>query len=224
MRRTDTCICRYLRLNKIFHSHSSNSRKSNAPKMKKKITRGGGVFILGIYKNWYMYTYIIIIMIENSAGIIIVQCWIKKNPGRTKHVCNLRWRSIISKLEKSLYNMYISYYESGLPTYKVFFTPLPSSLLCTSSHFELPDLTSLSSHHISSCLPWLFFLPKKTSRLALLYGWNIQQPFQAIIQPNDVQAVWQILEKTSSKFFQKLTSVKFHDESRRDPLKGLLSP
>ena len=29
------------------------------------------------------------------------------NPGRTKHVHNLRWRSIISKPEKSLINIYI---------------------------------------------------------------------------------------------------------------------
>ena len=41
--------------------------------------------------------------------LFILNC--RMSPGRTKHVCNLSWRSIISKLEKSLMNM-ASYVEN----------------------------------------------------------------------------------------------------------------
>ena len=34
--------------------------------------------------------------------IMALKCLALMRPGMTKHVCNLRWRSIISKLEKSL--------------------------------------------------------------------------------------------------------------------------
>ena len=75
-----------------------------------KITNFQNIYVV---MNIYSITYIII-LIQNSAGIIIVQCQIK-------HVCNLSWRSILSKLEKSLNSIkYTNIYDIYIYIYVIY--------------------------------------------------------------------------------------------------------
>ena len=121
----------------------------------------------------YTYVYIIIILIENSAGII-----------RTKHVNNLRWTSIISKLEKSLDNIYIKcvliFAINFIPLtchlvvletrencgYRWQFVRIPFFLLCGFSPVVVNHCTQKKNAKKVSCL-----LPIKVESVAIQILW-----------------------------------------------------
>ena len=67
------------------------------------------------------------------------------SPGRTKQVCNLRWRSIISKREKSL-----KYFHIQITCYLPLLLSLADSSL-TNANLSSPSVTASDSHLVVAC-------------------------------------------------------------------------